>query len=106
MRKLVSALAAAALVLALGAPAFADSARSPSNHQVTAMRAHGDRHEGWHHGDRDDRGYYRHGYYRHHYGYYDRDYYDGYYYDGYSGRCRWAYYHDPYYFDRYCNGYY
>jgi hypothetical protein len=123
MRKLVTALASVALVLALGAPAFADNAKSPSpsTNQVTAMRVD-HHHGGWHHGDRDDYyrhhdrdDYYGHGYYRHHYYrdgyyygypyYYDGYYYDGYY-DGYSSRCRWAYYHDRYWFDRYCGGYY
>jgi hypothetical protein len=110
MRKLVIAIAAAALVVALGAPAYADSGRnSTSSGHFTTLDHHGYRHDGYRHGDHD--GYrhdgYRHGgYYRHHgyYGYRDYDgYYDGY--DG-SGRCDWAYYHDRYWFDRYCGGYY
>ena len=102
MRKVLTALVAALLVVALGAPAFADHARSPSDRQITVMDRDDHHHHGdWHYRDRDDR--YR---YRHHYGYYDRYYYDDYYYDGYYSRCRWAYYHDPYYFDRYCRYYY
>ena len=109
MRKLITVLASVAMVVALGAPAFADGAKahSPSTNQVAAMRVDHHGGHGWHH---DGRHGYRHdGYYRHHY---DRDgyYYDGYpyYYDGYydGGRCRWAYYHDRYWFDRYCGGYY
>ncbi|MCA1846323.1 MAG: hypothetical protein LC792_24630 [Actinobacteria bacterium] len=112
MRKLITVLASVAMVVALGAPAFADGAKShsPSTNQVTTMRVdhHGHGGDGWHEGRRGHdgrRGYDRDGYYRHH-GYYDRYYYDGYY-DGYDGgRCRWAYYHDRYWFDRYCGGYY
>ena len=133
MRRAIAVLATAFFVVTLGAPAFADSTRNPSDRGVAAMRDrddhrgghdradHGDRRgdRDDHRGDRDDRGF-RHsgdddhdGYYRHHYGYYGYGYpyyYDGYY-DGYNGdyyrRCRWAYYNDRYYFDRYCryNGY-
>ena|SRR5947208_3461480 len=111
MRKLLTALVAAALVVALAAPALADNSSKPSDRPITAMRAHGDDwHGGWRHADRDDWGYRHHGYYRHHYGYYGYPYYSygyPYYYDGYYyNRCRWAYYHDPYYFDRYCRYYY
>jgi len=110
MRKLITVLASVAMVVALGAPAFADGAKThtPSTNQVAAMRVDHHGHGGWHdgrRGDRDDR-YYRHHYYRDGYYYGYPYYYDGYY-DGYDGgRCRWAYYHDRYWFDRYCGGYY
>lgn len=129
MRRVLAVLGTAMLVMALGAPAYAGGAKSPSNKPITAMRDHDggrhgdhDGHGGWRHGDH-DRGYrhdrddrddrydrYR---YRHHYGYgYRYPYYDDYYYyDGYYGRptrarCDWAYYNDPAFFDRYCRGYY
>src|SRR5438552_17062055 len=101
MRKLITAVAAGVLVVALGAPAFADSARSPSDRHFTAMRA-----DGRHGGDRDwgrHGGDYRHhyghdGYYRHHYGSYGYPYYYDGYYDDYYARCRDAYYYDRCYF--------
>ena len=120
MRRALAVVATAVFVVALGAPAFADNHRSPSDHRISAMRDHdgdhrggdrgGDRHDGFRHGD--DRG--RHGddhdgYYRHNYGYDRYGYGYPYYYDGYYGdyyqRCRWAYYNDRYYFDRYCRYY-
>ena len=76
MRRVIAVLGTAIFVLALGAPAYADGAKNPSDHRITVMREHGDRddHGSWRHGDRDDRGSrhydrYYDGRYRHHYGY-------------------------------------
>src|SRR5213593_989042 len=111
MRRLLTGLACAALVVGLGAPAWAsDDARS-TDQPITAMgkggghhgdhgdrdgrRDHGDRRgHGDHDGYRHRRGDYDRGYYRHHYRYrygYDRYYYGGYYGCGYYPDC------DPYY---------
>ena len=110
MRRSLSLLAAAALVVTLGAPAYAGNARDPAeDKQITAMRDKDGRHGRHHHrGDgyrhhrrhRDHDGYrhhryHRHGYYR--YGYHRHGGYYGYpYYSGYH-----RYYDDPYYRDCY-----
>ena len=123
MRRMLALVATAFVVVALGAPAYADSARSPSDRGVSAMRDRngGDHRDGgrrgdFRHGDNrrgddhrgDHRDYRRDGYYRHNYGYYDDYYYDGYYYNRgpTRARCDWAYNNDRPFFDRYCRGYY
>jgi len=115
MRKLLTGLAFAALVVGLGAPAWGNGKAQSADQPITALgdrghhgghrEGHGD-HDGRRHGHGDhdgyrhdhgdyDRGYYRHGHYRDRYYYdryyYDRDYYDGYYGCGYYPDC------DPYY---------
>lgn len=124
MRRSLSLLAAAALVVSLGAPAYAGNARDPAeDKKVTAMRDRDDRRGRHHRGDsyrhrrhnrgddsyrhrrhsrdRDDyrhrynrRGYNRHGYHRS--GYSRHGYYGDPYYGG-----RYGYYDDPYYRDCY-----
>jgi hypothetical protein len=113
MRKLLTVLASAAMVVGLGAPAWASDNAPSADQPITAM-GKGGGHHGEHRGDRGDRGHqgdrhrgdrgdhgYRHGhrdyddgYYRHHNRYrygYDRSYYGGYYGCGYYPDC------DPYY---------
>jgi hypothetical protein len=109
MRKLLTVLASAAVVVGLGAPVWANGKAQSADQPITAMgkggghhgdhrdhdgrRSHGD-HRG--HRDRDHDGYRHHrgdydrGYYRHHRNY-DRYYYGGYYGCGYYPDC------DPYY---------
>lgn len=123
MRRTLTVLAGAALVVGLAAPVWADSKAQPADQPITAQgdhgHGHGD-HDGGHRGhdsghreghrdhdggghghDHDgyrhhyDRDDYHHGYYRHHYGY------DRYYYGcGYYG-CGYPYYYDNYYYGGY-----
>src|SRR5688500_4378296 len=99
MRRSLSVLAAAALVVSLGAPAYAGSARDPAeDKQITAMRDRHGRPDRHHRGDsyrhrrhhRHDDGYRhrRHGGHRHHYRH-DRH---GYRHHRYSGHYRYGHY--------------
>jgi hypothetical protein len=128
---MLTLLVTGVLVVALGAPAYADFEKAPgsTDDQITAMRHRGDWDDGGrgyrrgrHRHHDDDHRYYRHRHrHRHYHRYYGHPYYYGrpYYYGGYYGHpayyrrshsrareCYDAYYHDRYFYDRYCRGWY